>query len=168
MLFIFTKKWFKKNWRWLAIILLAIGFFIGVSSFNYFTQIDNFIKWGSPDESANYLFAKLYGQTGRMTIFEEYNLYTGDLMQPRSFRSDSGYLKPVSFLGIILIYGKIVSLTSFKILPYLTPLLAAVGIIFYYLLIKKIFGRRNALISSFFSLTSSSFTNKEYISSELS
>jgi len=143
------KKWFKKHWRWLALIMLAITFFISTSSFNYITQDKDYVKWASPDETANYIFSKVYGQTGEMTIFEEYNLRVEDIMHPRSFRSDYGNLKPVSFLGIILIYGWIVSLTSYKILPFLTPAVAALGIIFFYLLIKKIFGRRNALISSF-------------------
>ena len=143
------KKWFKKHWRWLVLISLAIAFFIGVSSFNYITQQGGFTKWLSPDETANYTFAKFYGQEGGLTIFEKYNLYTRDIMHPRSFRSDHGFLKPVSFLGIILIYGQIVSLTSYKILPYLTPFFAALGIIYFYLLIKKIFGSRNAYISTF-------------------
>ena len=130
-------------------LILAIVFFIGVSSYNYITQQDGFVKWGSPDETANYVVAKLYGQTGGMAMFEKYNLYIDDIIQPRSFRSDFGVLKPVSFLGIILIYGKIVSLTSYKILPYLTPFFAAVGMVYYYLLIKKIFNRRNALMSVF-------------------
>ena len=149
MNFIFIKKWFKKHWRCFVLAILVITFFIGASSYNYITQQDGFVKWGSPDETANYTFAKLYGQEGKLTIYEKYNLYADDIIQPRSFRSDFGVLKPVSFLGIILIYGKIVSLASYKVLPYLTPLFAAVGIVFYYLLIKKIFGRRNALVSAF-------------------
>ena len=149
MNFIFIKKWFKKHWRCFVLAILVITFFIGASSYNYITQQDGFVKWGSPDETANYTFAKLYGQEGKLTIYEKYNLYVNDIIQPRSFRSDFGWLKPVSFLGLILIYGKIVSLTSYKVLPYLTPLFAAVGIVFYYLLIKKIFGWRNALVSAF-------------------
>ena len=143
------KPWLKKHWRYFALAILAMAFFIGASGYNYVTQQDGFVKWGSPDETANYAFTKLYGQEGRLTVYEKYNLYVNGIIQPRSVRSDGGWLKPVSFLGIILIYGKIVSLTSYKILPYLTPLFAAVGIVFYYLLIKKIFGRRNALISAF-------------------
>jgi len=149
MSFLNIKKYYKKHWRWYLLIVLAVIFFISVSSFNYFTQDNDFIKWLSPDETANYIFAKLYGQESSLTIFEKYNLYVNEIIQPRSFRSDSGYLKPVSFLGLILIYGKIVSLTSYQVLPYLTPLFAAIGLIFYYLLIKKIWGQRNALISAF-------------------
>jgi hypothetical protein len=138
-----------KNWRIAAILLLAAIFFIGTASYNYFAQQDNFVKFGSPDENANYVFAKLYGQTNGLTIFEKYNLYADDIMHPRSMRSDAGVIKPVSFLGMILIYGTIAKLTSYTLIPYLTPFFGAVGILFFYLLIKKIFGRRNAFISAF-------------------
>jgi hypothetical protein len=143
------KKYIKKYWRWLILIILAVCFFIGTASYNYISQKDGFVKWASPDETANYTFAKLYGQENELRIFEKYNLYAGDIIHPRSMRSDSGKLKPVSFLGMILIFGKIVSWTSYKILPFLTPIAAGVGILFFYLLIKKIFGRRNAFISAF-------------------
>ena len=142
-------KIIKKYSNIAIVVLLAVVFFISTSSFNYFTQHNNFIKWCSPDETANYIFTKLYAQTGNISFYEKYNLYIKDIMHPRSFRSDFGVLKPVSFLGIILIYGKIASLFNYKIIPYLTPFFAGIGIIFYYLLIKKIFNRKNALISSF-------------------
>jgi len=142
------KIWFIKYWRILLITLMAVAFFIATASFNYFTQSEDFVKWLSPDESANYNFAKFYAQEGQLMFYEKYNIIANDILHPRSVRSDLGYLKPVSFLGIILIYGKIASLTTYKILPFLTPFFAALGIIFYYLLIKEIFGKRNALISA--------------------
>jgi hypothetical protein len=129
---------------------------VGASSFNYFTQdyqksgqdLD-FVKWTSPDETANYIFAKLYGQTDDIKIFEKYNLHARDIIHPRSFRSDSGVMKPMSFLGIIILYGQIVSLTSYKALPYLTPFFAAIGILYFYLLVKLLFGKTNAYLSAF-------------------
>ncbi len=150
-------KLFKKNyWDYWFVLLIAILFFSAVSSFNYFTQYfdpqnssKEFVKWLSPDETANYIFTKLYAQERRLTIFEKYNLYANDIMHPRSFRSDFGVLKPVSFLGIILIFGKIASLFSYKIIPFLTPLFASIGLFFYYLLVKEFFGRFNALLSVF-------------------
>ncbi len=146
----------KSKWYGLILFLLAAGFFVGTSSFNLLTQIyspdgsRDFIKWASPDETANYIFAKLYGQTGRLSFFEKYNLIAEDIVHPRSFRSDYGWLKPVSFLGLPLIYGKIVHFTTYKILPYLTPFFAALGLIYYYLLVKKIFGHTNAWLSVWF------------------
>lgn len=142
------KEIIKKYWHWPVIIFIAVCFFIGTSSYNYLLNRDGVIKWSSPDETANYTFAKLYSQEKKLSIFEKENLKIEDIARPRSFRSDYGEMKPVSFLGIILIYGKIASLTSYKIIPYLTPLFASAGIIFFYLIIRRIFGRTNALISA--------------------
>lgn len=137
-----------KFWRPAVLLVLAVGFFVAASGFNYYTQAGDFVKWLSPDETANYIFTKLYGQVGDLTIFEKYNLYANDIIHPRSFRSDYGQLKPVSFLGITLIYGKIASLTDYKIIPYLTPFFGSLVIIFYFLLLKEIFGANNALVSA--------------------
>jgi len=145
-----VKNWFKKYWQWIILIIVAASFFIGTASYNYYAQPDGFIKWGSPDESSNYNFTKLYAQEGRLEFFEKYNLLSADIMHPRSYRSDQGTIKPVSFLGLILIYGTIAGLTGYKIIPFLTPFFAAIGLIFYFLLIKEVFGRRNALISAIF------------------
>ncbi|MFH1255604.1 MAG: glycosyltransferase family 39 protein [bacterium] len=148
MMIIKIKNWLKNHWRSVIVAAAAFCFFIGAASFNHFTQSDDFIKWLSPDESSNYLFSKLYAQEGQLMFFEKYNILSDDIMHPRSVRSDWGWLKPVSFLGVILIYGKIASMASYKILPYLTPFFAALGIVFYYLLIKKIFGKRTGFISA--------------------
>jgi len=138
-----------KKWRiGIFLAVLAAIFCVGTASYNYLTQSPDFVKWGSPDETANYVFSKLYAETGRLEIFERYNLYAADLIHPRSVRSDFGELKPVSFLGIILVYGKIGALFGTAVLPYLTPILAALGLIFFYLLVKEIFGKNNALIST--------------------
>jgi len=140
---------YLSNWKiGLFLLILAVVFCLGTASYNYLAQRNGFVKWGSPDETANYTFAKLYAETGEIQIFEKYNLLAGDLIHPRSIRSDFGFLKPVSFLGIILIYGQIASVAGISLLPYLTPILAALGLIFFYLLIKEIFGKNNALIST--------------------
>jgi len=143
----------RKDKGFLIVCLLALLFFFATSSFYFFTQDNDFVKWTSPDETANYIFSKLYAQEDKLVIIEKYNLYTEGIMHPRSFRVDGDELKPVSFLGIMLIYGSIAKLTSYKIIPFLTPFFGALGIIFFYLLIKKIFNKRNALISVFLMAT---------------
>ncbi|MDD5527573.1 MAG: hypothetical protein PHO56_01180 [Patescibacteria group bacterium] len=147
------KAFLKNYWREICVALLAAGFFAASCGFVGFVQRDNFIKWGSPDETANYIFAKLYAQTGQLTIYEKYNPFVDEIMQPRSFRSDNGSLKPVSFLGIILIYGTIAKISSVSVLPFLTPFFAALAIFFYYLLIKKIFTPKIAFLSAFLLLS---------------
>ncbi len=144
-----VRKWWKKYWRGVILVILAVVFFLGTSSYNYFTQSPDFVKWGAPDENANYVFTNLYAQTGEIKIFEKYNIHARDIIHPRSIRSDLGNLKPVSFLGIILIFGTIAGFTSYTVIPFLTPFFGAVGLIFFYLLVKSLFGRRNAFISAF-------------------
>jgi hypothetical protein len=142
------KNFFSKNWQLLIIIFLAILFFIFSSSYNFITQSPNYVKWGSPDENADYIFTKVYSDTGDLTIKERYNLYAGGIIHPRSFKSDGPWLKPLSFLGIIIIFGKIASIFGNYIIPYLTPFFASIGLIFFYLWLKRVFNKRIAFISS--------------------
>ena len=148
MILDFIKNSFARHWQLMIVIFLAIIFFFATSSFNYLIQKDDFVKWSSPDETANYFFTNLYTQTNTLTANEAYNLYASDIVHPRSFRSDIGSLKPVSFLGIILIYGAIASVTSYKVIPFLTPFFGAIGIIFYFLFTKKLFSQNIAFASS--------------------
>src|SRR3989339_67729 len=99
-------KFIQKNKCFFIVCLLAFVFFLGTSSFYFLAQSDGFIKWTSPDETANYIFTKLYAQSSKLTITEKYNLYTESIMHPRSFRADGEILKPVSFLGIILSFNQ--------------------------------------------------------------
>ncbi len=142
------KTWLGVHWQWLIIIPLSIGFFLFASSFNYISQDKDFVKWLSPDETANYATAKLYAQSGELAYFEKYNLLAKDIIHPRSYRSDWGLVKPVSFLGMPILYGKIAAVFGIGILPYLTPLFGAIGLVFFFLLIKKIFSPANAIIST--------------------
>jgi hypothetical protein len=146
-----TKKYnnfFSKNWQLITIIILAIIFCIISSSYNFIAQSPDYVKWGSPDENANYVFTKVYSDSGNLTIKERYNLYAGGIMHPRSFKSDGPWLKPVSFLGIIIIFGKIASIFGNQVIPYLTPLFASIGLVFFYLYLQRIFSKRIAFLSS--------------------
>lgn len=142
------KLFFNNHWTLLLVILLSLVFFVSVSVIISLNHQAGFVRHSSPDETANYIFTKLYSQTGEMEIFEKLNLENNDIIHPRSFRSDNGSMKPVSFLGLALTFGKISSLTTYKVIPYLTPFFAALAIIFYFLLVRKIFGQKNALVST--------------------
>lgn len=132
------------------VILLALVFFIGTASFNYLTQDKNYTKWTSPDETANYFFSKRLGETGQLAYFDSAAVVGDNLVMPRSLRSDFGWVKPVSFLGIILTYGALGSVFGIGIIPFLTPFFAALGIIFFYLLVSRIFKNKClGLLSAF-------------------
>lgn len=143
-----NKKFLKPNFNFLVVIVIAAAFFVAASTYNFITQNDGTIKWNSPDETANYYFAKSFATDHSLSKFEPENIVANDLVIPRSLRSDNGWLKPVSFLGIILIYGEIGSLTTPAVIPYLTPFFGAIGIIFFYLLVKRLLNPRIALISA--------------------
>ncbi|HKK54106.1 MAG TPA: hypothetical protein VJ926_01140 [Patescibacteria group bacterium] len=146
-----TKKYnnfFSKNWRLMTIIILAIIFFVISSSYNFIAQSPDYVKWGSPDENANYVFSKVYSNSASLTIKERYNLGTGGIIHPRSFKSDGPWLKPLSFLGVIIIFGKIASIFGNQLIPYLTPIFASIGLVFFYLWLQRIFTKRIAFLSS--------------------
>ncbi|MDD3285219.1 MAG: glycosyltransferase family 39 protein [Patescibacteria group bacterium] len=140
---------FKNNFDYLLVLLLALVFFAASAWFNCATQSSDYVKFLSPDETANYFFAKHYAETGSISVFEPSNLIAEEIVHPRSVRSDNGWLKPVSFLGIILVYGQIASWLGTAVIPYLTPFFAALGIIFFYAFVRKLFGRQVAMISAF-------------------
>ncbi|OGF19399.1 hypothetical protein A3G56_00420 [Candidatus Falkowbacteria bacterium RIFCSPLOWO2_12_FULL_45_10] len=83
-----------------------------------------------------------------LMYFEPLNVIANDTVVPRSVRSDSGAVKPVSFLGIILIYGALAKIFGSGIIIYLTTLSAAVGALFFYGIIKRVFNENIALLSA--------------------
>ena len=117
----------------------ALLFFTLSSILPYWQKQHNFIKFFSPDENANYVFSKLYSSSGELSFFEKYNLIAQDLIHPRSYVSWQGVIKPVSFLGLSLIYGQIARVLGLISIPFLTPFFASLALIFYYLILKKIF-----------------------------
>ena len=142
-------SWFWQKLDYIIVGLLAFAFFVATSAFNYHTQTPDYVKFLSPDETANYFFARQYATQGELAIFEPANLLAEEVVHPRSIRSDHGWLKPVSFLGIILIYGQIGAWLGVGVIPYLTPFFAAAGLLFFYGFVRRLFGRQSALLSVF-------------------
>jgi hypothetical protein len=141
-------KLIKKHFSLISAIIIASLFFVITASFNYILHDKDYVKWGSPDETANYFFVKNYALTNQLAIYEPANLIGEEIVRPRSIRSDHGWLRPVSFLGIIIYYGFIASFLGISIIPYITPFLASLGIIFFFLWLRRLFNQRIALISS--------------------
>ncbi len=83
-----------------------------------------------------------------LTYFEPLNLIADDIVIPRSVRSENGIVKPVSFLGIILIYGWMAKIFGIWIIKYLTPLFAVIGVFCFYGIIKRVFTEKTAFISA--------------------
>lgn len=139
---------FDKNKLFLGIVIFfCFVFFVLASIFPYWQSSNNFVKFLSPDENANYFFTKLYQTSGELSFYEKYNIIGQDIIKPRSYTSYKGDVKPVSFLGMIIIYGNLAKIFGNQIIPFLTAFFASLALFFYYLLIKKVFGPKNAFIS---------------------
>lgn len=145
MLLFFTKLY--NNKQTITLILLSVIFFIVYAWFPAQTAL-NGVEFASPDEHANYFWIGRVAHGEALEYFEPLNVIADDAVVPRSVRSDNGVVKPVSFLGIILIYGTIAKLLGMWIVPLLTPLFAVVGVLFFYGIFKKIFNKRTALFSA--------------------
>ncbi len=140
----------QKNYNLLIVCLLSLGFFLFTSIFIVLNQPEGgYFLWSSPDESANYYVSYNYSQTSEMAVFDKAGLISNGWTSPRSLKSELGFLKPVSFPGIMLIYGSLSSIFGVNSIPFLTPLFAALGIIFFFAFLRRIFSERVALISSF-------------------
>lgn len=140
----------KKRRTIIIAVLFATLFLLITSVFIYKFHQNSSIKWSSPDETANYFFTTKYATSGSLSQFEKANLIDEEVVRPRSIRSDHAWLKPVSFLGIIIYFGFIASFLGIFIVPYLTPIIAFFTIIYYYLLIKRLFNEKVALLSAIF------------------
>ncbi len=138
---------FKKDKFLLPVLIFCFVFFILVSILPFFQIKQGFLKFFSPDENANYIFTELYQETGSLAFFEKYNLISEDIVKPRSYFSYLGIIKPVSFLGMIIIYGNLAKIFGSGLIPFLTPLFASLALFFYYLLVKLLFGSKNAFVS---------------------
>ena len=143
------KGFFSKHWIALSLVLLVLSFFCATASYNYLAHSPDFIKWSSPDESANYFLTKQYAEKGELSYSEPANLYAQGIIMPRSFRTDGDLVKPVSFLGLIFIYGNLAKLFGTAAIPYFTPAFAALGLVFFYLIVERLFKREVAIVSTF-------------------
>ncbi|PIR93528.1 hypothetical protein COT99_00245 [Candidatus Falkowbacteria bacterium CG10_big_fil_rev_8_21_14_0_10_43_10] len=137
-----------RNWRIIVLTSLAVIFFILYSWYPFQVAGSTNFKFASPDETANYFWARQYAAGQELSYFEPLNIIANDAVAPRSARSDSGAVKPVSFLGIILIYGALAKIFGSGIIIYLTALLAAIGALFFYGIIKRVFNENIAWLSA--------------------
>ncbi len=155
-------KRFFKHKTTLFLVFFGLLFFYLYSHFNLAVfqpqdifQAGQLIKFNSPDETANYFWTQRLAQGKSLYYFEPLNLPATNLIHLRSLNTVGGKITPGSFLGLPLIYGFLARLFGLAIVPYLTPLFSVLAIIFFYLLIQRLFKDKilallSALLLSFF------------------
>lgn len=138
-------KFLKKYSFILTVVAVAVFFFFVYS----WLFINSGVGFTSPDETANHFFATRFADTTELSFTEPLNdTIDGDVVHPRSTSVVNGKTVPATFLGMPLLYGSIAKILGNSVIVYLTPFFAIVGVIFFYLLIKEVFSKRNAFISA--------------------
>jgi hypothetical protein len=120
----------------------SILFFV-IYSYLAFISPDKFV---SPDEVANYHFTQLYAQTGELKYSEDLNYIARGIIHPRGAVFTDGYVTSAKFLGFQVVNGTLAVIIP-DIIRFLTPLLAVIGALFFYLLIRDMFNSEVALFS---------------------
>ncbi|MDD5749555.1 MAG: hypothetical protein PHO91_02085 [Patescibacteria group bacterium] len=128
------------------IIIWALCFlFFFVYSFTiFFAWLPQYLSNGHiifnwPDANANYFFAQVFSRSNSFTYFEPLNLLTDNLIHSRSINVVDGFLVPMTFLPLLLIFGLFFKLLGGAGILFLTPLLAALSGYFVYRLSRVIF-----------------------------
>lgn len=132
-----------KNNKYLVTLIFVGIFFIFIYSWLY--QGSNG-KFSSPDETANFYFSSLFTNETQLKYEQPFYDIT-NLVKPRSTSVINGYVVPGSFVGLPMVYGLIGKIFGKGIILFLTPFFAVVGVIYFYLLIKRIFNKSIAFSS---------------------
>jgi hypothetical protein len=108
------------------------------------------LKLNSPDETANYYFSKLFAERGEIGYSEPLLQDTKGLVRPRSMTSSSDATRviPVSFLGMVLLYGFLGKLFGWGAILFFTPAIAVGASVCFYFLLTHFFTKRIAFISA--------------------
>lgn len=137
----------RLHWQKIVLGIGAAGFFFAYAWFPFVTTRPA-VNFPSPDATANYFWTVRFAEAGKLWYADAANLSADDIVHPRSMRSDAGMVKPVSFLGIILLYGTVAKLAGVAVVPYLSALVAAAGAGFLYGIARRIFDRRIAFAAA--------------------
>ena len=127
------------------LILILSGFFYLYNYLNFHNNSQPLI-FNSPDETANYFFTENFKENNNLQKQSSLLEINSDI-KPRSIKAVDDKLVLNSFIGLPLIYGSIAKIFGNNLIIYLSSLIALLGVIVFYLLIKEIFNQKIALIS---------------------
>ncbi|MBI5254784.1 phospholipid carrier-dependent glycosyltransferase [Candidatus Falkowbacteria bacterium] len=131
---------------------LAVGFFLVYSFLTLVVYLPNaqtgmIFDW--PDEMANYFFIKNFAQTSSFTAAEPLNaLISNPYIHPRSVNIVDNAIVPMSFLGMLIVYGALAKIISVYGALFLTPLFAVLTVVFLSLIMKRLFGEAVGIFSA--------------------
>ncbi len=134
-----------KIWRNELLVIGGLATLILISSSLLWYSFPG--KFDSPDENANFFLTQRFAQGLSLSIKEPLT-EIADIVAPRSLVVSQGAILPGSFLGLILLYGFFGKIFGLSILGFLTPLFSAIGVVAFYVLVKKFFQPSTAILSA--------------------
>ncbi len=126
-------------------IILCVVLMVAVTSGILWNRAGIYI---SPDETANSLFAQKFAQTGTLSLDEPRNEVFMGKIHPRSTRVIGDRIVPSGFLGLPIMYGSAVAVVGALVLWILTPLLAALGTLAFYAIVRRLFENKTLAVLS--------------------
>ena len=112
----------------------------------------------SPDETANFYFAKSFADKNQLKIYEPLNEFGANIVFPRSINVTPKHeLVSGSFLGLPIIYGLLAKIFSTGTIVYFTPILSLFSILFLFFGLKNIAEEKIAFWSSALALVLPNF-----------
>lgn len=137
-------------WQRVVLGAIAVLFAIGTSilSWDNARVADLAPRFHWPDETANAYFATRVAEGESLVVPVSQNPRVGNVVHPRSVnvRGD-GALVPGSFLGLPLWYGLLGRVLGARAMLFVTPLLAALGLLALAGILRAIAGVRIAMIA---------------------
>lgn len=128
------------------IIGLLVASFLAFLLYSFFSWQAPW-RFNSPDEAANAFWAERLSAGQSLKVLSPLNqIAQSPIIHPRSTRIIGNNLQPVSFLGLPLAAGGLAYFFGHGLLPYLTPLLAVLGLAAWYLILRKFFDKPTAVI----------------------
>lgn len=124
-------------------VVVAVLFFLSC----LLVAVRNNSKFPSPDETANFRIARQVAIVHSLTIPSPLS-QVGGIVAPRGFIAGDGVLVPGSFVGMPYAYGMLARVVGTWVIPFLTPLLSAFGLIVAFLILRRILAEHVALLST--------------------
>jgi len=130
----------------MLLLILSVGFFF-VYSFLASGNVAP-VRFTWPDEMANHYFISSFVNNNSLVVPEALNTTANNFIVPRSVNLLNGNLVPGTFLGFILLLGLIVKVIGVNALLFVTPFFGALIPLIFYLILRRIFEQRLALLST--------------------
>ncbi|MFA6512080.1 MAG: hypothetical protein WCV86_03095 [Patescibacteria group bacterium] len=130
--------------RHLPFVILGL-FFVGTA----FTALFAGQHFTSPDEVVNAAAAQQFAEEGTMTLGSALPEDTAKVFRPRNIEIVDGAFVPSSYLSFPLLLGSMRAVFGENATLLLTPLLATLGLLAFFGIVKYVWNFQNALLSLF-------------------